>query len=74
MWFVYANDDRENNFKGFHTLKDEIKEFKKKGEEEKYIETFIKIVKNFEEIFSNIKSRKKIKKTNNNKLSLDYFK
>ena len=63
MWFVYVNDDRENNHKGFHTLKDKIKEFKIKGEEEKYIETFIKIAKKFEEIFSNIKSRKKIKKT-----------
>ena len=54
MWFVYVNDDRENNYKGFHTLKDEIKEFKIKGEEEKYIETFIKIAKKFEEIFGNI--------------------
>ena len=63
MWLVYVNDDEENNFKGFHTLKDEIKEFRKKGQEEAYIEKYIKIAKNFEEIFVNIKSRKKIKKT-----------
>ena len=59
MWLVYVNDDEENNFKGFHTLKDEIKEFRKKGQEEAYIEKYIKIAKNFEEIFVNIKSRKK---------------
>ena len=41
MWLVYVNDDKENNFKRFHTLKDEIKEFRKKAQEEKYIENYI---------------------------------
>ncbi len=67
MWLVYVNDDEENNFKGFHTLKDEIKEFRKKGQEEAYIEKYIKIAKNFEEIFVNIKSRNNKKKSKNNK-------
>ena len=67
MWLVYVNDDEENNFKGFHTLKDEIKEFRKKGQEEAYIEKYIKIAKNFEEIFANIKSRNNKKKSKNNK-------
>ena len=63
MWLVYVNDDEEYNFKGFHTLKDEIKEFRKKGQEEAYIEKYIKIAKNFEEIFVNIKSRNNKKKS-----------
>ena len=67
MWLVYVNDDEENNFKGFHTLKDEIKEFRKKGQEETYIEKYIKIAKNFEEIFVNIKSKNNKKKSKNNK-------
>ncbi len=62
MWLIYINDDKDNSYPGFNTIKSDINKFKELGESEEYIQVYIDICKNFENIFNRIKSRKKIKK------------
>ena len=61
FWQVYINDGVENKYNGFHTIKDDINKFMEKGETEEYINKYIKVVNQFENIFNNMKSRKKKK-------------
>ena len=61
MWFAYINDDKNNDFIGFETIKDDIKKLRKIGETEVYIDLYIKIANNFENIFKKINPRKKKK-------------
>ena len=58
MWFAYINDDINNDFIGFETIKHDIKKLRKIGETETYINLFIKIANNFENIFNEINPRK----------------
>ena len=61
MWIIYINDDKDKEFPGFNTLKDDINKFKEMNEPEKYIQDYIFISKNFENIYNTIKPRKKEK-------------
>ena len=58
MWFAYINDDKNNDFIGFETLKNDIIKLRKKGETEAYINLYIKIANDFENIFNVINPRK----------------
>ena len=64
MWLSYINDDKNNDFIGFETIKYDIKKLKKKGESEKYINLYVKIANNFENIFKEINPRIRRKKKN----------
>ena len=59
MWNIYINDDINNNYTGFSTLKDDIEEFKKSNQPLDYIEKYKKVAIEFEEIFNKIKERKR---------------
>ena len=59
MWIVYINDDKNNEFIGFDTLKQDIKKLRELGETEEYIKHFIYIANNYEDIFNNIIPRRK---------------
>ena len=59
MWLIYINDNSDKTFPGFTTLKDDINKLRKKGETEYYIRLFINVTKSFEDIFNNMKQRKK---------------
>ena len=59
MWLIYINDDKDKEFPGFNTLKDDINKFREIEESEEYIQQYIFISKNFENIFNRIKPRKK---------------
>ena len=59
MWIVYINDDKNNEFIGFDTLKQDIKKLRESGETEEYIKHFIYIANNYEDIFNNIIPRRK---------------
>lgn len=59
MWLIYINDDKNNEFPGFNTIKDDINKFKEMKEPEEYIQLYISISKNFINIFNGIKPRKK---------------
>ena len=59
MWNVYINDDKDNDFPGFNTIKYDIKKFRDMNEPEEYIKLYIEISNNFEKIFHEIKPRKK---------------
>ena len=59
MWIIYINDDINHNYTGFSTLKDDIEELKKSNQPQDYIEKYKKIAIEFEEIFNNIKERKR---------------
>ena len=64
MWFAYINDDKNNDFKGFETIKHDIKKLRKIGETEAYIDLYIKIANDFENIFNEITPRISRKKNN----------
>ena len=69
LWRVYINDDVNQNFRGFDTLKNDIDKLKKIGESEKYIELYVNVAKKFEDIFNeinprNIKLKQKEKRIN----------
>ncbi len=57
MWLVYINDEDDESFKGFTKLKDDIIKLRENGETEDYINLFINIAHNFEEIINKITSR-----------------
>ena len=57
MWHAYINDDKNNDFLGFETIKDDIKKLEAIGETEKYIKLYIKIANDFENIFNEINPR-----------------
>ena len=59
MWIIYINDDINNNYTGFSTLKDDIEEFKKSNQPLDYIEKYKKVAIEFEEIYNKIKERKR---------------
>ena len=59
MWIVYINDDQNNDFPGFNTIKYDILKFKQLNEPDDYIQLYIYISNNFENIFNKIKPRKK---------------
>ena len=58
LWKIYINDDLNNNFIGFETIKHDIAKLRKMGESEEYIELFINCAKRFEDIFNEINPRK----------------
>ncbi len=67
MWLIYINDDKDNEFPGFNTMKDDINKFKEMNEPEEYLQIYISICRNFINIFNRIKPRKKmLKKTKKN--------
>ena len=61
FWQVYINDDIENKYIGFATIKDDINKFVEKGESEKYIKMYIEVANQFETIFTTMKTREKKK-------------
>ena len=61
FWQVYINDDIENKFIGFNTIKDDINKLAEKGETEEYINKYIKEAKQFENTFIKMKGRGKKK-------------
>ena len=58
MWIAYINDDKNNDFFGFETIKYDIKKLRKLGETEEYINLYIRVANNFEIIFNEINPRK----------------
>ena len=62
MWYAYINDDKNNDFLGFETIKHDIKKLRKIGETEAYISLYVKIANDFENIFNEINPRNKRKK------------
>ena len=62
MWLAYINDDKNNDFVGFETIKHDIKKLRKIGETEKYINLYVKIANDFENIFNEINPRNTRKK------------
>lgn len=61
FWLVYINDDIENKYIGFNTIKDDINKLLEKGETEEYINKYIKEANQFEHTFINMKPREKKK-------------
>ena len=59
MWIIYINDDKDKEYPGFNTLKDDINKFREMKEPEEYIKQYIFISKNIENIYNKIKPRKK---------------
>lgn len=66
LWKVYLNDDKNKEFRGFETIKDDINKLRKQGETEEYISNFVKVAHNFEKIFNHINPREKRKLKKNN--------
>ena len=64
LWLAYINDDKNNDFIGFETIKDDLQKLRSKGESEKYINLYVNIVNNFENIFQGINPRNPRKKNN----------
>ncbi len=58
MWLVYINDDLKKSYTGFATLKDDINKLKEIGETESYINSYIYVANEYENIFNGIISRK----------------
>ena len=58
IWIAYINDDKNNDFIGFETIKYDITKLRKLGETEAYINLYINIANNFENIFNEINPRK----------------
>jgi len=58
MWLAYINDDKNNDFIGFETIKQDINKLRILGESETYINLYIKVANNFENIFNVINPRK----------------
>lgn len=61
MLYAYVTNDEEQKFPGFKTIQNDIKNFKEKGEDNSYIELYILIAKNFQNLFEIIKARRKRK-------------
>ena len=59
MWLIYINDDADNEFPGFNTLKYDVDKLRYLEESEEYINNYINISINFENIIANIKPRKR---------------
>ena len=59
MWIAYINDDKNNDFLGFNTIKYDIFKFRQLNEPDEYIQLYIYICMNFENILNKIKPRKK---------------
>ena len=57
IWIAYINDDKNNDFRGFETIKHDIKKLRAMGETEYYIRLYIKMANNFENIFNSINPR-----------------
>ena len=58
IWIAYINDDKNNNFIGFDTIKQDIIKLRQLGETETYINLYIKVANDFENIFNEINPRK----------------
>ena len=58
IWIAYINDDKNNDFIGFETIKYDITKLRKLGETDAYINLYINIANNFENIFNEINPRK----------------
>ena len=58
IWIAYINDDKNNNFIGFDTIKQDIIKLRKLGETETYINLYTKVANDFENIFNEINPRK----------------
>ena len=65
-WNIYIKDDKDIDFTGFETIKDDIAKFRKSGETEEYIAKYIEIAHKYEEIFNDIVPRKKKTRKINN--------
>ena len=61
MWYAYINDDKNSDFIGFDTIKDDIYKLRIKGESENYINLYVNIANNFEKIFQSINHRNRKK-------------
>ena len=59
MLSIYCNDDPENKYPGFKTLKDDLIRLRKLKEDEAYIEMYTLVATSFEEIYEKIIPRKK---------------
>ena len=59
MLSIYCNDDPENKYPGFKTLKDDLIRLRKLKEDEAYIEMYTLVATSFEEIYKKIIPRKK---------------
>ena len=57
IWIAYINDDKNNDFMGFETIKHDIKKLRAMGETEYYIRLYVKMANNFENIFNSINPR-----------------
>ena len=63
---IYINDDKENKYIGFKTIKDDIKKLREKGETEEYIEKYKYVSENIKKIFTDIHPRNRKRKMKNN--------
>lgn len=63
---IYINDDKENKYVGFKTIKDDIQKLREKGETEEYIEKYKYVSKNIKKIFTDIHPRNRKRKMKNN--------
>ena len=61
FWKIYINEDEYKNYNGFNNIYNDIKQFKEKGETTEYIDMYEYVAKHFEEIFNQIKARKRVK-------------
>ena len=59
MWRVYVSEIKDDNYKGFKTLTDDIEQLKKNGENEEYIRKYKIISCEFERIFNRMIGRKR---------------
>ena len=59
MLSIYCNDDPENKYPGFKTLKDDLIRLRELKEDEAYIEMYTLVATSFEEIYEKIIPRKK---------------
>ena len=59
MWTVYISERKDEDYKGFKTLTDDIEQLKKNGENEEYLRKYKIISCQFENIFNRIIGRKK---------------
>ena len=59
MLSIYFNNDPENKYPGFKTLKDDLIRLRELKEDEAYIEMYSLVAISFEEIYEKIIPRKK---------------
>ena len=57
IWLAYINNDKNNDFIGFETIKHDIKKLRDMGETENYIKLYVRVANNLENIFNNINPR-----------------